>query len=102
MSKDILVSEEYGWSASFGLFEWTVGFLRDAVTDESTKDWLRTVLDENLGVVDLSTLPERGRREILHALRESFVPAINARFPDDPHVRGHLKTLTLMARDTKD
>lgn len=102
MGRDIVITEEYGWTAQFGLFEWAVEFLRDSVTDPETKSWLRTVLDENLGMVDLKSLPDTGRREILRALREDFVPAIHARFPDDPQSRGHLKVLTLMARDTPD
>jgi hypothetical protein len=47
-------------------------------------------------------LPDQGRLETLHALREDCVPAVNAQFPNDPHTRGHLKVLTLMAKDTPD
>ncbi|MEU7769387.1 hypothetical protein AB0B25_30475 [Nocardia sp. NPDC049190] len=102
MAKDIFISQEYGWTAQFGLFEWAVEFLHGSITDQETKTWLKTVLDENLGAVDLKSLPDQGRREILHTLRGDFVPAVNARFPNDPRTRGHLKVLTLMAKDTPD
>ncbi|MBF6222473.1 hypothetical protein IU479_30730 [Nocardia abscessus] len=102
MAKDILVSQEYGWTARSGLFEWAVEVLHGLITDQETKVGLETVLDENLGVVDLDALPDEGRREILHVLRDEFVSAVNARFPNDPRTRGHLKVLTLMAKDTPD
>lgn len=36
MANDIFVSDEYSWSASFGLCDWVLSFLSDIVTDQET------------------------------------------------------------------
>ena len=105
MADTIFLSDEYGWTASFGLFEWVLEFLLERVTDEETERELRSVLDHHLGAVDVCRLPAGGRQEIFRALREDLVEAAEAstelRQPEPARRRtiGHIKVLKLMADD---
>jgi hypothetical protein len=105
MAGDIIVSDEYAWTASFGLFDWVLEFLVASIDDDATKEELRQVLDAHLGVVDLRRLPEAGRAEITRALREHLAPAAEsglALTQPEPQRRftvGHVKVLALMAED---
>ena len=105
MAKGITVSNEYHWSASTGLFEWVVTYLLDQVRDPVVRAELRTAVDHNLPGLDLSRLPEAGRREVLAALRGDLVAAarrssaIVTPEPERSFVMGHLRVLTLMVED---
>lgn len=98
----IFVTDEYAWTASFGLFEWVVEFLIEHVADQDAKAEFVTVLRDHHGSIDLRIVPAETRREILRLLREDLVPAIVSRFESDPLTRGHLETLTLIARDIEE
>ena len=105
MAKSFVLSDEYNWSASFGLFEVVAEFLLENVTDRATADRIREVVEHNLPGVDLRDLPPAGREQVLAAFRERLVPMIES----TPKVRlsgadrrpvvGHVKVLKLMADD---
>src|SRR5438876_286184 len=101
MAKGITLSDDYHWSASFGLYDWVVGFLRAEVTDPAS----RPALDASVGDVDLRSLPPRGRDEALRVLRERLVPALDGGralgVPEDRlrSAAGHVKVLKLIADD---
>jgi hypothetical protein len=103
MAKTIILSDEYGWTASYGLFEWVVEFLRDASRDPATRTELTEILQHNLPGIDLKAMPEPRRREILEALREKVVPAAESSSelsqpePERRFTVGHVKVLKLMA-----
>jgi hypothetical protein len=105
MAKGMTLSDEYHWSASAGLFEWVVEYLLGRVRDPAVRTELREVVDHNLPGVDLSRLPEAGRREVLAALDGGLVeaarssPDIVTPEPERGFVVGHVKVLTLMAGD---
>ncbi|MBE1593647.1 hypothetical protein ACFPOI_23530 [Nonomuraea angiospora] len=105
MANDIFVSDEYAWTASFGVFEWVVGFLLEAVEDAATREHLELVLSAGLGAVDLRRLPEAGRAQIMRALRGPLVPAAESSLaltqPEGARrfTIGHVKVLALMAED---
>ncbi|MFB9238470.1 hypothetical protein ACFFWC_23565 [Plantactinospora siamensis] len=105
MASTIFVSDEYGWTASWGLFEWVIEFLLGTVGDEPTRQELRQVMEHNLGAVMVSELSAPGRREVLDALRTGLVPAATASLAvhQEPAHRkltiGHVKVLKLMADD---
>ncbi|NUW33971.1 hypothetical protein HTZ77_21410 [Nonomuraea sp. SMC257] len=105
MAADIIVSDEYAWTASSGVFAWVVEFLLEAVEDTATREELATVLEAGLGAVDLRRLPDAGRAQILRALREHVAAAAEAGLsPRQPEADrrftvGHVKVLALMAED---
>ncbi|WP_433508556.1 hypothetical protein ACQP2T_31640 [Nonomuraea sp. CA-143628] len=105
MASDIFISDEYAWTASSGLFEWVVQVLLESVDDAATKEHLELVLSANLGAVDLRTLPDTGRAQIMRALREQLVPAAESGLgltqpePARRFTVGHVKVLALMAED---
>jgi len=105
MADTLFLSDEYSWTASFGLYSWLIEFLRERVTDPTTRGELQNVLDHQLGAVDVRGLPDAGRREIMRALREDLVDAAESSpslVQPEPAKRwtiGHLKVLKLMADD---
>ncbi|MEU6789246.1 hypothetical protein ABZ912_59560 [Nonomuraea angiospora] len=105
MANDIFVSDEYAWTASFGVFEWVVEFLLETIEDAATKEHLSLVLSASLGSVDLRGLPDAGRAQIMRALRGQLVPAAEASLaltqpePARRFTIGHVKVLALMAED---
>jgi hypothetical protein len=105
MADSIFLSDEYGWTASFGLFEWVLKFLLEHVSDPATRQELQTVHDLHLGAVDVRELPDAGRVEIMRALREDLAAAAESstEFVQPELARrftvGHLKVLKLMADD---
>jgi hypothetical protein len=105
MAKSIFVSDEYCWTASFGLFEWVIEQLLKAVDDEGALEELRLVLENDFGSIDLESLSPTGRAQILRALRTKIVPRAEAELGlDEAHDHrrltiGHIKVLKLMAED---
>ncbi|MEV6041829.1 hypothetical protein AB0L65_62760 [Nonomuraea sp. NPDC052116] len=105
MANDIFVSDEYAWTASFGVFEWVVEFLLEAIEDAATEEHLSLVLSAGLGSVDLRGLPDAGRAQILRALRGPLVQAAESSLaltqpePARRFTIGHVKVLALMAED---
>jgi hypothetical protein len=103
MAKTIILSDEYSWTASFGLFEWVLEFLLNTVSDSTTKKELQERLDHNLPGLDVLRMPEVRRREVLRALREHLVlaaessPELRGRDPERRFTIGHIKVLKLMA-----
>jgi hypothetical protein len=101
----ILLSDEYIWSASAGLFEMVVEALVERVSDVATREQLRGVVDYQIGAVNVADLPAAGRDEVLRVLRGDIVDAVEADprlTPDQPSRRlaiGHVKVLRLMAND---
>jgi hypothetical protein len=75
MAALIMVREGCDWQASGGLFDWTLEYLIPRVTDEKTAEWLRTVVDENLGTLWIPDLPAETQQEIYQLLRAGLLAA---------------------------
>lgn len=105
MADTLLLSDEYSWTASFGLYTWVLEFLLERVSDPATRQKLQSVHDYQLGAVDVRQLPDVGRREVMRALREDLVDAAESSpqlVQPEPLKRstiGHIKVLKLMADD---
>lgn len=63
------------WQSSGGLFDWTLEFLIPRLADEKTAEWLRAIVDENLGSLWIPDLPEEAQEEIYAVLRGGLVAA---------------------------
>jgi hypothetical protein len=75
MANTIFISDEYGWTASSGLFEWVLEYLLKCIDDAATKETIQQVVQHRLGSLDVTQMSEAGRREVLSALRTGMVAA---------------------------
>ena len=102
MAKGITLSDDYHWSASFGLYEWVTDYLVARVRDPETRTRLREVVDLNFPGIDVRQLPAA---EVLAALCGDMAaaaradPQIGTPEPDRSFLVGHVRVLTLMADD---
>jgi hypothetical protein len=80
----IMVRPGKDWQSSGGLFDWTLEFLIPRLSDSGTADWLRTVVDQNLGSLWIPDLPKTTQDEIYGLLQSGLVPAARAELPDGP------------------
>jgi hypothetical protein len=77
----IVVSGEYEWSVRYGLYEWTVAFLRDSVSPPAVREHLTRALADGRQRLDLRALPGPGQAEALRLLHEEAVPAARQAAP---------------------
>ena len=90
------------WSATGGLFDWTLGFLMQRVTAPDAVDRLREVVDNNLGSLWLADLPAEARAQAVTQLRDNLVETGRRELPDGEQkdeVLKHLQELADLARD---
>src|SRR5690242_14772691 len=86
MAALIMVREGRDWQSSNALFDWTLEYLIPRVTDEKTADWLRTIVDENLGSLWIPDLPPEAQEEICTLLRAGLLGTAARELPDDAAV----------------
>jgi hypothetical protein len=73
MAALIMVRPGRDWQSSGGLFDWTLEYLIPRLSDEATAEWMRTVIEENLGSLWIPDLPSKTQVEIYALLREDFL-----------------------------
>ena len=81
MAALIMVREGRDWQSSGALFDWTLEYLIPRVSDEKTAEWLRTVVDENLGNLWIPDLPAGAQEEIYTLLRTELLAAARRDLP---------------------
>lgn len=82
MAALIMVREGRDWQSSGALFDWTLEFLIPRISDEKTAEWLRTVVEENLGSLWIPDLPAEAQEEIYGLLRGGLIRSAEREFPD--------------------
>ncbi len=82
MAALIMVREGRDWQSSGALFDWTLEYLIPRVSDDKTAEWLRTVVDENLGNLWIPDLPPESQEEIYTLLRTELLTAARRDLPD--------------------
>jgi hypothetical protein len=92
------------WIASSGTYYWVLGYLASTVTDEAVAEEFRAAVTHGFRTIDLDTLTEGQRREVLDLIRGPLVPAVAARFPgpDGEAVRKFVGELEKVARTWAD
>lgn len=101
--RTVVVSDAFEWTLRHGLYEWTVGFLRDRVADEAARGRLGQALADRRDRLDLRALPQPGLAQVLRLLCEEAVPAaVRTAAPDGDPDRfrwavAEVRTLALMA-----
>lgn len=66
------------------LIEWVLEYLAPRMRDPAAADWLRTVVDDNLGSVWIPDLSPDARDEIFGLLRGGLLEAAERELPDGP------------------
>jgi len=69
------------WSASGGLFDWTLEFLEPHLSDTEARARLREIVSENLGSLWIPEFPPQTQKEIADALRAGLVAAADRDLP---------------------
>lgn len=101
MAALIMVREGRDWQSSAALFDWTLEYLIPRVTDEKTADWLRTVVDENLGNLWIPDLPAEAQEQICSLIQSGLLGAAERELPagpDKPAALAQLHELVAMTR----
>jgi hypothetical protein len=82
---------EYLWFATSGLFDWVADFLRARVHDPAIREEMYA--DAVSGYLFIDKLPDPPRGDLLRALREELIPAVDTELyppPLDEHNNEHL------------
>ncbi|MCU7729756.1 hypothetical protein ODJ79_39070 [Actinoplanes sp. KI2] len=81
MAALIMVRPDRDWQSSGGLFDWTLEYLIPRLSDEKTAEWLRAIVEENLGNLWIPDLPDEAQEEIFDLLRTGVVAAAAHELP---------------------
>ena len=84
MAALIVVRPGADWQSSGGLFDWTLEFLIPKLSDRKTAEWLRSVVDNNVGSIGIHEFPRETQEEIVTLLRTALVPAAERELPEGP------------------
>ena len=81
MAALIMVRPDRDWQSSGGLFDWTLEYLIPRLAEEKAAEWLRTIVEENLGMLWIPDLPDEVQAEIYDLLRSGVVAAAAHELP---------------------
>ena len=84
MAALIMVRPGVDWQSSGGLFDWTLEFLIPKLSDRRAAEWLRTVVDNNLGSIGIPDFPTETQEEIVNLLRGGLIRAAERELPEGP------------------
>jgi hypothetical protein len=82
MSGTIEISPQQRWSAAGWLFDWTVRYLAEHVSDPTLAGGLREIVDDNLGWLGLDDFGAVAKRELISIITGQLVPAAQAQLPE--------------------
>ncbi|MFG1654507.1 hypothetical protein ACGFIE_31700 [Micromonospora sp. NPDC049275] len=81
----IVLKPGVDWTATGGLFDWTLEFLISRLSDRQTANHLQEIVDNNLGSMWVSDLPDATQREIVSHWRSGLIAAGQQHLPDTEH-----------------
>ena len=81
MSGFMIVDKGVNWSASGGVFDWTLEFLGSKVSDAETVEYLADVKD-NVQMLALPDFPPPVRNELVAIIRNDLVAAAERDLPE--------------------
>jgi hypothetical protein len=97
----IVLRPDVDWSASGGLFDWTLEFLIPRLSDDEAAARLQEIVDNNLGSLWISDFPAPVQRRILRELEDNLLAAAREDLPDTvakQDVLAHLQELESLSR----
>jgi hypothetical protein len=98
MSKLVSLSKDdndLDWFATAAVFDWVADFIRARVDDPEISEKLRS--QALSGYLFIGELPDRTREQIIRALRDELVPAMEAGPPVQPVFDGKVRDLARLA-----
>ncbi|MEU9510202.1 hypothetical protein AB0D32_28425 [Micromonospora sp. NPDC048170] len=84
------------WTATGGLFDWTVEFLIPRLSDRQAAEHLQEIVDNNLGSLWVADLPTTVQQEIVEHWRSGLIAAGRQQLPESQEkaaVLHHLQKL---------
>lgn len=81
------------WTATGGLFDWTLGFLIQRLSDNDAVGRLREIVDNNLGSLWVSEFAPETQQEIVAALRSGLVAAAERELPESDYKAAAIRHL---------
>src|SRR3954468_17061274 len=97
----IVLTPDVDWSASGGLFDWTLEFLIQRLSDGGAAARLQEIVDNNLGSLWISDFAPPTQRQILHEFGDNLLRAARHDLPDTgakQDVLAHLEELESLSR----
>jgi hypothetical protein len=85
------------WATTGGLFDWTLEYLIDHLSDGTAVERLREILDNSLGSLWVSEFPSRVQREICNVLQEGIVAAGERDLPVSDYKASAVRSLEELA-----
>ncbi|MCG5463434.1 hypothetical protein MED01_001556 [Micromonospora sp. MED01] len=92
----IVLKPGVDWTATGGLFDWTLEFLISRLSDRQTANHLQEIVDNNLGSLWIDGLPAAAQQEIIRHWRNGLVATGQQQLPETEHkidVIRHLQEL---------
>ncbi|WP_327035647.1 hypothetical protein [Micromonospora ureilytica] len=92
----IVLKPGVDWTATGGLFDWTLEFLISRLSDRQTASRLQEIVDNNLGSLWIDDLTTAAQQEIVSHWRSGLVTAGERQLPETEHkadVIQHLQEL---------
>ncbi|MGC4866227.1 hypothetical protein ACLQ3B_12445 [Micromonospora sp. DT53] len=96
MASLIVLKPGVDWTATGGLFDWTLEFLTSRLSDRQAAGTLQKIVDNNLGSLWIDDLPAATQREIVSHWRNGLITAGEQQLPETEHkvdVIRHLQEL---------
>lgn len=102
MAGTIFVAPNRTWAVASWAFHWVAEYLADHVEDKEATDYLREVIDSNMGLLslkeDTGDFSPPVRQQILNLLQHELVPDAERRLPTENFDReGALNLLRQLA-----
>jgi hypothetical protein len=102
MAGAVFVTQDLIWTASSSGLHWVGEFLFDHLEDPQAREYVREILDNNIGSLALDDFSPTARHQVLNLLRDELVDDARERLSPDPIRRQNyleaLQELEEMAR----
>ncbi|MET7951177.1 hypothetical protein [Micromonospora sp. NPDC005324] len=85
MASLIVLKPGVDWTATGGLFDWTLEFLISRLSDRQTANHLQEIVDNNLGSFWIDELSDAAQQEIVSHWRNGLVMAGEQHLPETEH-----------------
>ncbi|MFI7575889.1 hypothetical protein [Micromonospora sp. NPDC049497] len=82
MAGIIVLKPGVDWTATGGLFDWTLEFLISRVSDKQAAQHLQEIVDNNLGSLWIGEMPSPVQQEIVGHWRDGLVATGEQQLPD--------------------